>query len=70
MKFYLVKIQKSAEGTTQGVYAYDTFDAALAAFHTELAYRSDSRLATVCVILDDYGNTQKKESWSAAPAED
>ena len=67
MKFYLVIIQNNA---SQAVYAYDSYDAALVAFHSELAYRNESRTSTVCVILDENGNTQKKESWSASPAED
>lgn len=70
MKYYLVKIQTGTGGTTQGVYAYNSYDEALAAFHTELAYRSSSRTSTVCVILDDRGNTQKRECWTASGSQE
>lgn len=63
MKYYLVKIQNGSTGISQGVYAYNSYDDALAAFHSELAYRSETRISTVCVILDERGNTQKKECW-------
>lgn len=65
MKYYLVKIQKNADGVTQGVYAYDSYDAALVEFHSELAYRNVNRISTVCVIIDERGNTVKKETYGA-----
>lgn len=59
---------------TNALYSYPTLDAALAAFHSELAYRGDSRTSTMCVILDDFGNTVRKEFWeeetASTPAED
>ena len=65
--YYLAIVQN---GTTQALYAYNTYDAALAAYHSELAYRAEGRTSTLCVILDAYGNTMKQEFWSATPAED
>lgn len=47
--FYLVKIQND---TTQAIFSYTTYEDALAAYHTELAYRSDDRMITRCAILD------------------
>ncbi len=58
--YYLVIIQND---TTQAVYSYPTYDTALAAFHTELAYRGDGRNKTVCVIISDYGETLAREAW-------
>lgn len=53
--------------STNAFFSYPTLDAALSAFHNELAYRGESRTSTMCVILDEYGNTVKKEYWEAEP---
>lgn len=68
--YYLVKIQSGTNGNSQAMPAYNTYDEALAAYHSELAYRAEGRTSTLCVILDEYGNTINKELWRAAPAED
>lgn len=47
--YYLVIVQN---GNTQAVYAYNSLDNALAAFHSELAYRSADRTSTKCTILN------------------
>ena len=62
--FYLVIIQNDA---SQAVYKYDTLDAALAAFHAEMAYRADGRNSTVCVILNRIGEVIKREDWTREP---
>ena len=58
--FYLVIVQNK---TTQAVYKYDTYDEALVAYHTELAYRSNQRTSTQCVILDSDLNVVMRESY-------
>lgn len=58
--YYLVIIQND---TTQAVYSYETVDAAMSMFHTELAYRGDGRNRTVCVILNKNGELVKREFW-------
>lgn len=58
--YYLVIIQND---TTQAVYSYETLDAAISMFHTELAYRGDGRNRTVCVILNKNGELVKREFW-------
>lgn len=58
--YYLVIIQND---TTQAVYSYETLDAAISMFHTELAYRGDGRNKTVCVILNKKGELVKRETW-------
>lgn len=67
--FYLVIIQND---TTQAIYKYDTFDQALAAFHSEMAYRAEGRDSTVCVILNRIGELIKREDWQrpVEPAEE
>ena len=47
--FYLVIVQNSS---VPAIYSHETHDAALAAFHTELAYRHESRTSTRCLILN------------------
>lgn len=58
--YYLVIIQNDS---SQAVYAYNNMDDALARFHSELAYRSESRTSTVCVILDSNGALVKRDMW-------
>jgi hypothetical protein len=49
MKYYLAIIQNDS---SQAIYSYETKDAALAAFHAELAYRAESRMSTKCMLFD------------------
>lgn len=58
--YYLVKIQNQE---TMGVFKYNSYDDALAAYHTELAYRGANRTDTLCVILGENGGTLLKERW-------
>ena len=58
--FNLVIIQNDS---ARAIYAYDTYDAALAAFHAEMAYRAEGRDSTVCVILNRIGELIKREDW-------
>ena len=59
-KYYVVIIQND---NTQAVYAYTDFDAALALYHTELAYRGEGRNKTICTILNSIGHEMKTEIW-------
>lgn len=43
---------------------YETYDAALAAFHQELAYRHETRTSTICSILDEYGVERRREEYN------
>lgn len=47
--YYLVIVQNS---DIPAIFSYETHDAALARFHTELAYRHESRVSTKCLILN------------------
>lgn len=58
--FNLVIIQNNS---ARAIYAYDSYDAALAAFHIEMAYRAEGRDSTVCVILNRMGELIKREDW-------
>ena len=58
--FYLAIIQNK---TTKALNDYPSLDAALAAFHSELAYRANGRTSTMCLIIDEFGNPVKKEYW-------
>ena len=63
MLYYLAIIQNES---TCAIFKYDDLDAALAAFHNELAYRGEGRNSTLCVILDKIGGTIKREKWERA----
>ena len=58
--YFLVIIQNN---TTQAIYAHESLDSALAAFHQELSYRGEGRTSTVCAILNQIGELVKREDW-------
>lgn len=64
--YYLVTIQNDS---SQAIFAYESRDAALSAFHSELAYRADARLKTVCVVMNNDGDVIKKEVYSKETAD-
>jgi hypothetical protein len=65
MKYYLSVIQNpDSESETTVFYAYNTFNDALALYHTELAYRGEGRNATIAYINDTNGMTLAQEIWT------
>lgn len=60
--FYLVIVQN---GNTPAIFSYNSHDEALAAFHTEMAYRAEGRTSTSCMIIDASLCVYEKESWTA-----
>lgn len=60
--YYLVIIQNNE---TPAIFGYETYDAALAAFHNEMAYRAEGRTSTKCAILDSELITLQRETWVA-----
>lgn len=60
MKYYLAIVQNDS---AQSLYSYDSLDAALSAFHSELAYRAETRTTTLCIIFNTYGTVIKNERW-------
>lgn len=65
--YYVVIIQNNS---SQAVFPYNSYDDALAMFHTELAYRAETRTSTCCVILDYQGNMHKTEYWQKSNGEE
>ena len=63
MKFYLAIIQNNE---VAALYTYDSEDAALAAYHTELAFRDASRTSTHCAILNERLDVIARESYYAS----
>lgn len=51
--FYLAVVQKTTGGNTQALWAKDTLDEAMSAFHYELSYRGEERMFTACTILNE-----------------
>lgn len=64
--YYLAIIQNE---TTNALYVYNTFEDALAAYHTELAYRAEGRTSTKCVIFDSELRTMRAEVYTAPVSE-
>ena len=60
--YYLVIVQNNS---IPAIFSYETYDAALAAFHTEMAYRHESRTTTKCAIVDNELVTLKRETYTA-----
>lgn len=60
--YYLIIIQNN---NTQAIYRYDSLDAAMAAYHTELAYRAEGRASTKCAILDSDMRIVRSEVYTA-----
>lgn len=63
-KFYLVIIKADS----QAINAYDNQDAAMVAFHNEMAYAYNAHVETTCVLTDRAGSQIKREMYSV-PAE-
>lgn len=61
--YYLAIIQNYGE--SNALYTYNTFEEALARFHSELAYRHESRQQTVCSILNSNGEVLRNEVYTA-----
>lgn len=58
--YYLVIVQNDS---TTAIYRYNSLETALAAYHTELAYRSEERTSTKCAILDSELHVVKCETY-------
>lgn len=58
--YYLAIVQNDE---TQALYRYNTYEEALAAYHTELAYRAETRKSTKCAILDGDLNMLRQETY-------
>lgn len=47
---YLLIVQNDKIAT---VFSYSSYDEALSAFHTEMAYRAEDRTSTKCMLIND-----------------
>lgn len=64
--YYLAIVQNDS---TNALYTYNTLEAALAAYHQELAYRGEGRTSTKCAILDSNLNMLRNEIYTAPVSE-
>lgn len=64
--YYLAIIQNEQ---TAALYTYTTESEALAAYHTELAYRAEGRTSTKCAILNANLQVIRSEAWTAEVSE-
>lgn len=58
--YYLVVIQNN---NTPAIFGHETYDSALVAFHTEMAYRAEDRTSTKCAIVDSELITLVRETY-------
>ena len=65
--FYLVIVQNDS---VQTVHVHQTLDSALSEYHSELAYRGDTRMKTMCAILNSIGELIRRECWERTPSEE
>lgn len=61
--YYLAIIQN--HGESNALFPFNSFEEALARFHSELAYRHESRTQTVCSILNSEGQVLRNETYTA-----
>lgn len=61
MKYYLVIIKADS----QAINVYDSQDAALSAFHSEMAYAYNAHINTTCIVTDTYGSQIKRERYES-----
>lgn len=64
--YYLAIVQNE---NTAALYSYSTYEEALAAYHTELAYRAEGRTSTKCAILNGDLQLLRQETY-VAPVSD
>lgn len=62
MNYYLVIIQNDE---TCAVYKHTSYDEALAALYSEMAYRGNGRTETLCIIIKGDSSIPKMEYWKA-----
>ena len=60
--YYLAIVQND---TANALYSYNTYEEALAAYHTELAYRAEGRRSTKCAILNGDLQMLRQETYVA-----
>ncbi len=66
MKYFVAIIQN---GDIGAMNTYNDKNAAMAAYHQEMAYRHPTRTSTVAVVFNSNGNVVAKDSY-IAPVED
>ena len=59
--YYLAIVQND---TTNALYSYNSYEAALAAYHQELAYRAEGRTSTKCAILNGDLQMLRQETYT------
>ena len=64
--FYLAIVQNDE---TQALYRYNSYEDALAAYHTELAYRAEGRRSTKCAILNGDLQMLRQEIYTSPVSE-
>lgn len=60
--YYLAIVQNDS---TNALYTYNNFEDALAAYHQELAYRTEGRTSTKCAIMDSDLHMLRNEIYTA-----
>lgn len=61
--FYVAIVQNES---TAALYTYNTYEKALAVYHTELAYRAEGRTSTKCAILNNDLMLLRQETYTAS----
>ena len=73
MKYYFIETQHLSDGTAaQAIYAKESFDSALAAFHASMAYAMQGTAVekVMCMVVDEDGYAYKSEVWKRAEDDD
>ena len=64
-KFFVISIQTTEETTSQSIFAYDTKEEALSAYHSTLAsdYIATALIAFCAMVVNEHGGTEVREYW-------
>lgn len=63
MKYYVTIIKDDS----RACYEYEDKTAAMASFHTEMAYACNAKISTLCVVVNFNGTIEKVEKYTAPP---
>lgn len=63
MKYYVTVIKDDS----RACYEYEDKTAAMASFHTEMAYACNAKISTLCVVVNSNGTIVKVEKYTAPP---
>ena len=65
--FFVVSIQRTGDSNPVSIFAYNTKEEALSAYHSTLAsnYISETLVEFCAMVVNEHGGTEVREYWEA-----